>query len=388
MRKLITFLLVLFAADMARAEIKVTSFAPVRSDMTAIDHPVLGTNGHACALVKVKTKVQGILAEAIQQKEKPLDTLRRQTLVRIEQPCPEHSGELWLYFTTETKRFRLMHPEYGLMADGLTVTNGYFVPQWELLEGRTYEMEVELTANSMPQGAGGSMALPPLPELSAVTVESDDAWMRLKIDDARLTRGTTILVPEGEHTFREGRFLNAKQWEPITVRRGEPLTLNAHPSEFPVAIFAGFELAKPTSQSEIGYGARLGIVGRWGAYGSFVRTWGSSGSFPTLRKESFIHDPVFCYSDPEVIYHSVGGGLIYRCYSDLHVYAGVGAGSCKVTWLKTDGKRYEVPDESKNGLTYEAGALCNISRFYVSAGAENLGGNWIGHLGFGVYLKK
>ena len=388
MRKLITLLLILCAACTARAEIKVTNFAPARSDLSAIEQPVLGTNGQICALVKVKTKVQGILAEATQQKEKPTDTPRVQTLVRVEQPCAEHSQELWLYFTTETKRFRLMHPTYGLMADGPNITNGYFVPQWEMLKGQTYVMEIELTDNTMSQNAGSVMALPALPEMSEVKLESDDAWMQLKIDDARVNRGTTIRVPEGEHTFREGRLLNPKRSETITVRRGEPLTLKAQPSAFPVAIFAGAELAKPTSQSEMGYGARVGIVGRWGVYGSYVRTWGSSGSFPTLRKESFSLDPVFYYSDPEVIYQSFGVGFIYRCYAGIHLYAGAGYGSSKVTWLKTDGKRYELPEDTKSGLTYEAGALVNVSRFYLSGGAEYLDGNWIGHLGLGIYLKK
>lgn len=388
MRKILSLLLFIISVCSAYAEIKVTSFTPARSDMSAIDHPVLGTNGRACALVKVKTKVQGMLADALQLKEKPYDTQRIQTLIRIEQPCPEHSQELWLYFTTDTKRFRLMHPDYGLLTDGPNITNGYFVPQWEMLEGNTYVMEIELTENTMPQGAGGTMALPSLPRLNEVTLESDDAWMQMKIDDARLSSGTMILVPEGDHTFREGRFLNPKHSKTISVRLGEPLTINANPSAFPIAIFAGLELAKPTSQSEMGYGARLGIVGKWGLYGSFVRTWGSSGSFPTFHKESFTVDPVFLYSDPEVIYQSFGGGFIYRCYGGIHLYAGVGYGSNKVTWLKTDNKRYEVSDESKSGLTYEAGALINVSRFYLSGGAEYLDGNWIGHLGFGIYLKK
>lgn len=388
MRKLLLLLLIIFSAYSMRAEISVIGFAPARSDMSAIDQPVLGSNGRTCALVKVKTTVPGILAEALQQREKPNDTQRVQTLMRVEQPCPEHSQELWLYFTTETKRFRLMHPDFGLMADGPNVTNGYFVPQWEMLEGRTYVMEIELTDNTLPQGAGGTMALPSLPGLSKVTLESDDAWMQLKIDDARLNRGTTILVPEGEHTFSEGRFLNPKHTQNIAVRRGEPLTFHAHPSSFPVAIFAGLELAKPTSQSEMGYGARLGIVGRWGVYASFVRTWGSGGSFPTLRKESFSLDPVFYYSDPEVIYQSFGGGFIYRCYSGIHLYAGAGYGSSKVTWLKNDGKRYELPEDTKSGLSYEAGALLNISRFYLSGGTEYLDGNWIGRMGVGIYLKK
>ena len=388
MRKFITLFIIFCSVSIVHAEIKVKSFAPIRSDLTAIEQPVLGTNGQACALVKVKTLAMGIMAEALQLKEKPLDTQRLQTLVRIEQPCPEHSNELWLYFTTETKRFRLMHPDYGFMADGPDISNGYFIPQWEMHEGQTFVMEIELSENTMPQGAGGTMALPPLPALSEVTVDSDDAWMQLKIDNTRIKRGYSILVAEGEHTLREGRFLNPKRTETITVSRGEPLTINAHPSAFPVAIFAGAEVAKPTSQSEIGYGARLGIVGRWGMYGSFVKTWGSSGSFPTLRKESFIYDPVFCYSDPEVVYQSYSGGFIYRGYSGIHVYAGAGYGSSKVTWQKTDGKRYEVPEESKSGLTYEAGALLNLSYFYVSGGAEYLDGNWIGHLGLGIYLKK
>ena len=388
MKKLIFLILFLLSTSYLRAEIKIKSFNYVRGDQTAIYHPVLGTNGQFCALVKVKTSVQGIMAEALQMRETPKDAKRSQTLVRIEQPCAEHRDELWLYFTTETKRFRLMHPDYGFLSEGPNISNGYFLPQWDMQEGNTFVMEIELTDNTMPQSAGSMMALPPLPEMSEVRLESDDAWMQLKIDDASVTRGTTILVPEGEHKFREGRFLNPKRSETISVHRGEPLTLKAQPSAFPVAIFAGAELAKPTSQSEMGYGARVGIVGRWGVYGSFVRTWGSSGSFPTLRKESFSLDPVFYYSDPEVIYQSFGGGFIYRCYSGIHLYAGASYGSSKVTWLKTDGKRYELPEDTKSGLSYEAGALLNVSRFYLSGGAEYLDGNWIGHLGLGIYLKK
>lgn len=370
-----------------QADIKVTIYTPVHSDLTAIQHPVLGTNGKICALVKVKTSTMGIMAEAIQAKESPQDAQRLQTLVRIEQPCPEHSDELWLYFTTETKRFRLMHPDHGHMAEGQNISNGYFVPQWEMLEGKTYAMEVELTDNTLPQGAGGAMALPSMPRMCEVRVESDDSWMRMKIDDARVKRGTTLLVPEGEHTFKEGRFLNPKSKQTFTARSAEALTLKAHPSDFPVALFAGMEAAKPSSLSQMGYGARLGIVGRWGVYGSVVSTWGNNGPFQPLIKGSFVADPIFYYSDPEIVYQSFMGGGIVRCYSGIHVYAGLGMGSFKVTWLKDDGQRYEVQDEGQSGLTYEVGTLVNFSRFCLSAGTEYLGGNWVGHLGLGIYLK-
>lgn len=388
MKKLIFLILFLLSASYLRAEIKIKSFNYVRGDQTAIYHPVLGTNGQFCALVKVKTSVQGIMAEALQMRETPKDAKRSQTLVRIEQPCAEHRDELWLYFTTETKRFRLMHPDYGFLNEGPNISNGYFLPQWEMLEGNTFVMEIELTENTLPQGAGGTLAMPSLPVMCEVTTESDDSWMKLKIDNARVKRGSTILVPEGEHTFKEGRLLNPKRKQTFDVNSTEPLTLKAHASELPVSLFAGFEAAKPTSQADMGYGARLGIVGRWGAYGSFVKTWGDNGSFKPLLKESFIYDPVFTYSDPEVSYQSFVGGIIVRCYSCIHLYAGAGAGSRKVSWLKDDGQRYEVTDESQSGLTYEAGALINFYRLYISGGAERLGDNWVGHLGFGIYLTK
>lgn len=388
MRKLISLLLFLLSALTIHAEIKVVSFTLVRTDMTADRYPVLGTNGKSCALVKVKTSEQGILAEAKQAKETPNETLRPQGLVRIEQPCPQHPDELWLYFTTETKRFRLMHPVYGLLADGEDLKNGYYLPQWTLQEGRTYVMEVELTPSSLPQGSGGTIALPAMPEMCEVKLESDDKWMRMKVDDGSAKRGTMMLVPAGEHTFSQGRFLNPKHRQKFTAHPGEQLTLTAQPSALPIAIFAGAEAAKPTNQSEMGYGGRLGIVGRWGVYGSFVKTWGESGPFEKLNKGSFAADPLFYYSDPKVCYQSWSAGFIVRCYSGIHVYAGAGSASCKVTWLKTDGKRYENVDETMSGLSYEAGALINLYQFYLSGAAECLDGNWVGRFGIGIYLKK
>lgn len=387
MKKLICFIALLLTVWTVRAEIKVKSFSPAYGDQTATQRPVLGSNGYLCTLIKVKTSTQGILADALQMKETPYDTRRIQTLMRVEQPCPEHSDELWLYLTTETLRFRLMHPQYGLMdEDSNNMRNGYYELQWRLPEGSTYVMEIELTDNTQPVGA--SITSPTMPEMGEVKVESDDGWMRLRVDEARLKRGTTVFVPEGEHTFREGRFLNPKRSQPFTVRRGESLTLTSHPSELPVSLFAGAEVAKPTSQSEMGYGVRLGIVGRWGVYGSFVRTWGEGGSYPMLNRNGFAFEPLFAYSDPKVSYQSWCVGGIVRCWSCLHLYAGVGMGERHVSWLKDDGQRYESEEEQIDGFTFEAGALVNIHRFYLSGGAERLGDSWVGRVGFGLYLTK
>ncbi len=382
LRFLNILLMSVLVAQSAWADISIEKFSEARFGNVA-QQRVLDSEGKFCALIKVKTDVQGILIDATQVRQKK-GNIQEQTVYLVEQQCEAHPDEVWIYLSSKTKRFRLLHPSYGGMKEGSTfVRNGYYYPDTDIDPEIVYLMEIKCDASTLP----ASSVSPSLPNLVEAQFSSDQDAIMMYLDGGRVHAGQTYLVPAGGHKFVSKRLFYKTSRQTVDAVPGRPLSLSSSLSRIPVEVFAGPEVGKPSSYSDLAYGFRAGIICRWGVYVSYLSTLGYSANGDPVKPELLPYEPLTPFSDPHCQYDQWSVGLIYRCFSSLHLYAGIGQATRSVNWLGLDDKRHEHLADHKSGSSWEAGVLYNVNKFYLSAGADCLDGSYGGRVGVGIFLN-
>ena len=121
MRKLIPFIILLFVAMGATAQISVESFVPLPTDMTAtsLENKRTDRNGDACALIKIVTPETDF-------------TFEGGTLGVVD--SKQENGEVWVWVPRGLKKITIKHQVLGVLRD-------YRFP-CELESERTYEMKL------------------------------------------------------------------------------------------------------------------------------------------------------------------------------------------------------------------------------------------------------
>ena len=364
------------------ADITIEKFSEDRFGNVA-QQRVLDDEGKFCALIKVKTDVQGLLVDATQVRQKK-GSKQLQTVYLVEQQCEAHPDEVWIYLSSKTKRFRLFHPSFGGMKEGSAfVRNGYYYPDTDINPEITYQMQIKCDESSLP----ATQLSPTLPKLVEAQFNSDQNANMMYFDGGRVHPGQTYLVPAGDHDFVTKRLFYKTSRQKVDAIPGRPLSLSSSLSRIPVDVFAGPEVGKPSSYSDLAYGFRAGIICRWGVYVSYLSTVGYSADGDPVKPELLPYEPLTPFSDPHCQYDQWSVGLIYRCFSSLHVYAGIGQATRSVNWQGLDDKRHEHLADHKSGSAWEAGVLYNVNKFYLSAGADCLDGSFGGRVGVGIFLN-
>lgn len=384
-RMLITLsILLLTGFQSLRADISIVDFSTIRRGMV-IQQRVLDDKGKFCALIRVKTDIKDIMVDATQvRKEKSASP--DQTLYLLEPQCADHPDEVWVYLSSATKRIRLFHPVYGGMKDeSAGVRYGYYYLPDDLSPELVYTMEIECKESDT------STSLNAATTMSHTLVDAhfscDDDATKLYLDGNRVIAGKKYLVPTGQHSFKASRLFHNTEKQRFEAIAKQPIDLSASLSRIPANVFGGIELGKPTSYSDLAYGVRAGILCRWGLYFSFLTTLGNATDGDAVDISRLPFESIPPYSDPHCQYQHWNVGLIYNCYSALHIYAGVGQATRSVNWLGLDGKRHEMVADHFSGTSWEAGLLCNWKKFYLSAGADCVDGSYGGRVGAGIYLN-
>lgn len=366
----------------ARGEIHVKSFSQAILDREAQLHPVMDKDGKMCALVRVKFSEPGLSADATQIPKsdgKP----KEQTLYRVEEPNEVHPDEVWIYLKAKTRRFRLSHPKYGNMAPGDGIKDWFYQLSRPLDSGVDYIMEIECDENFATQFP---LVLTEMPVMSEVSFVADKG-VKLYLDGERVVTDRTYHVVEGNHRFSAGRLFHSTIHQRYATSATQPLQIQASPVRLPFYLLGGVEVGKPSAYADLAYGARIGYVARWGVYASFMTTMGNTADGPDADAGSLPHASLQPYDDPHYCLTSWHVGMIYRCFSPLHVYAGLGTATADVTWMGLDGKRHANPTDHVSAFSWEAGLLYNVHSLYVSAGTDYLQGRFGARVGIGAYLK-
>lgn len=383
-KRRLTFFAFSLLAMSTWADIRITSFNLDTKDKDAMNHPVLDQYGHLCALIKIKTPFQGLGADALQQREKE-EKKAKQTLYIIEPANAEHPDETWLYVSDQTKRLRLTHPLYGNLSEGTDVRFGFYYPTIEIVTGLVYNMKIECDENDNYIKSTSSTALP---KIGTVSFETDDDRTTMWWDGGMVHPGQSYRVRQGEHSFKASRFFCKPIKEQYIVKSDQTLRISATPQKTSINILAGIEVGKPSSYSNLAYGARLGVSFlHWGYYASFM-TSGAKADGADVDTGTFTHEYKMPYTDAKCHYASWHVGAIYRLWAPLQVYAGLGYAQRDITWSGLDGKRHAYEPDHAGGASWECGLLCNVNKFYVSIGTDNLKGKFGGKMGLGVYLTN
>lgn len=377
-------LLLLTGIQSLKADISVVEYSVVRRGMN-MQQRVLDDTGRFCALIRIKTDVKDLMVDATQVRDKKTAN-HDQTLYLVEPQCESHPDEIWVYLSSASKRIRLYHPVYGGMKDESEgVRFGYYYLPDGVNPEYVYKMEINCTGKGSSEI--GNAVTPLNQTLVDVRFSSDDDADKLYLDGNSVRKGEYYLVPTGDHTFTARRLFYATEKQRFEAIANQSIDLKASLKRIPVNVFAGLELSKPTSYSDLAYGVRAGIVCRWGLYFSYLTTLGNAADGDAVNLACLPFESIPPYSDPHCQYNHWNVGLLCNCFSALHLYAGVGQATRSVNWLGLDGKRHEMLDDHFSGTSWEAGLLYNVNRFYLSAGADCVDGSFGGRVGVGIFLN-
>lgn len=155
--------------------------------------------------------------------------------------------------------------------------------------------------------------------------------------------------------------------------------------------FAGVQIAVPDNDEfNPSYGLMLGRVKQVGWYvkgvynkkqatvdgSSYDRNWWTTG-------------------EREASYWSATGGVVYRLWCPIHLYAGVGYFDRSVAWQALNGDYYDYSYDSYSGVAVELGLMLKIKRLFINAGTMKgycLNGDYsgkkafVGNFGVGMFF--
>lgn len=381
------FVALLFGSTVysAHADIVIHEYTYDPNDTSANLHPVLDKNSRPCAVLRLKTDDQAIRLEAYNTKGKRANN-PESTLYYLELQNEEHPHELWAYLGEGTTMFRLIHPQSGLMADAEYVTDGFFVPTSPLIAGATYTADVELSPASSPFDIN-SITLPKPVELTEVTFVANQKSVVYRWDNQTMLTDVAYKIPVGEHTLVTQRGMGQSMTDEYILLPGQKINIKSSFVKVPTYLIGGVEVCNPSTYSNLAYGVRIGIVRKWGVYGSFVTTFGGSSDGLDVDISHFYNQPISPYTDGFCQYTCATLGTIYRFDSPFHLYGGLGYANRTVTWLGRDNKRHEDKDSQQSGIAFELGALYNWRNLYFWAGTQCFGGKFSTNLGVGMYIK-
>lgn len=108
------------------------------------------------------------------------------------------------------------------------------------------------------------------------------------------------------------------------------------------------------------FGLTIGRVKNWGWYVKGLYSKGSDndyGTFDTWTTNDFTPG-----------YWSATGGIIRRCFGQIHLYAGAGYSSMDRGIKHTDGYYDSVIIKGEDGITYELGLTLRMKHFFINGG--------------------
>lgn len=172
------------------------------------------------------------------------------------------------------------------------------------------------------------------------------------------------------------------------VKDGDSLNYSFRLKPIPLHFFAIPTISKPSGLNDLAYGGMIGFVRRRGLYFSMQSTknYKSNGEKILYSDMKYLAENPYLNSS-HCYFRSVSGGVIFRLWSPVHVYAGWGIGEREFTWDGRDGKRHCVDNyyDHIKGSLKEYGILVNIWKIGLVGGVMEYEGTKNAQLGIGIY---
>ena len=144
-------------------------------------------------------------------------------------------------------------------------------------------------------------------------------------------------------------------------------------------------MAINASQQTSGF-VMLGAVKTWGGYIKAKTDLNFDDSFVSKGKST---DNRYFTDETEKGRYALTGGLLWRAFSPIIVYGGLGYGNRWINWKTIAGDPYRVKDISYNGFELETGLILKIKMLAICGGVSVTSFNYLeANLGIGIIFGK